>query len=382
VTPKRILYLSPVGEKGGAESVLLDIIRHLDRTRFEPIVVCLKPGPLIDDLKQLNVKTFALRAHKTRSLHRVAVAIMRLRTIIHREHVDLVHGNGCTMLFYAGLAAKGIQCPVVWHVYDPLKGSGAFENAFVAAQRRLKPEWTIFGTTAVVESYLHSYHNLKRHSTILPAVDVEEVRRDANPHRARQNFHIPENAPMIAMFSRLQRGKGHLVLVEAAKQVLLHHPDTRFVICGGTLFGLEEEYPHELRRAIDTQGLTDSFILTGFVSECQKKDILAATDILVHPAFSEPFGLAVVEGMAAGKPVVATDCAGPSITVQHGKTGLIVPRGDSAALADALNSLLSDPHRAAAMGLAGRVRADENYGIYPMISQIQAVYDNVLGAPV
>jgi len=376
---KRILFVDPVGEKGGAEVVLRDIVCGLDRSRYEPVVVCLKPGPFVEELRAMGITAFALRAHKTRELHQVAAAILQLSNIIQRERIDLIHSNGCTMLFYGGLAGhlRGRAC--VWHVYDPLKGTGAFEAAFIAAQRRLRPRWTIFGTPAVAESYVATYKNLKRYSTILPGVDVEQVTQGAEAGRARKRWQIPRDAPIIAMFARMQHMKGHKDLIEAAEQVGVNHPGARFVLCGGTLFGLEQKYPDELRRQIQERDLGERVLLTGFVSDEERRDILAAATVVVHPARSEPFGLAVVEGMAAGKPIVATDCIGPALTVQHGETGWLTPRGDVPALAAALCSLLDNPVQARMMGDRGRLRVREQFSVNAMVSQVEAIYEKVLG---
>lgn len=376
--PKRILFVDPVGEKGGAEVVLLDIVRGLDRARFEPVVACLKPGPLVEEFRALGVRTFALRSHKTRELSRVAVAIVQLKKIIQSQAIDLVHGNGGTMLLYAGLAARLAGRPCVWHVYDPLKSSGLFERAFVAAQRRLDPAWTIFGTPAVAESYLATYHNLRGHSTILPGVDVALVQQGADACRARRRLDIPNHAPVVSMFARLQHAKGHLDLIEAAARVVVRHPEARFVLCGGALFGLEEDYPELLRRRIEEHGLRERVLLTGFVSDEDKKDILAASALVVHPALSEPFGIAILEAMAAGRPVVATDCVGPTMIVEHDRTGVIVPRGDVDALSAALAATLDDPERARKMGRNGRQRVLEHFTVEATVQQVADLYEQVL----
>ncbi len=376
---KRILFIDPVGEKGGAEVVLRDIVCGLDRSRFQPLVACLKPGPFVEELRSLGIPVLALRSHKTRQLHRVAGAIRQLAQIIRRERIDLVHGNGCTMLFYGGLAGASRRVPCVWHVYDPLKGTGIFEAAFIATQRLLHPAWTIFGTPAVEESYVATYKNLKRHSALLPGVDVNQVTQGADPTRGRARWSLPPDVPVIAMFARMQRTKGHLDLIRAAALVVKSYPDAYFLLCGGTLFGLEPDYPEELRRQIRDCGLDDCVHLTGFVSDEDKRDILAAATIIVHPALSEPFGLAVVEGMAAGKPVVATDCVGPSMTVVPGETGWLTPRADPDTLAGRLKSLLDDPAQAQLMGECGRQRVQEHFSVSAMIGQVEKIYDQVLG---
>ena len=380
MTIKRILFLAPVGEKGGAETVLLDIARGLDPARYLPVVACLKPGAFVEELRGLGITAHALPAHQTRQFHKVGTAIRGLRRIIRQERIDLIHANGSSMLLYAALASARTRCRVVWQVHDPLCGGGLFERAFVAAQRRMRPDWTIFSNPAVAESYLGTYQNLARNSTILPGVDAEGLRRGADAARGRAALGIAEDAPVIALFARLQRAKGHSILIQAAKQVLRRYPDARFLICGGSLFGLEPDYPDEITREMADAGISDSMRLCGYVAEEEKRDILAASTLVVHPALSEPFGISVIEGMAAGKPVVVTDCVGPAMTVVNGETGLVVPRGDADALAGALLFLLDHPEQARRMGRCGRIRVEENYTLGAMVQQVQDAYAQVWSA--
>ena len=119
--------------------------------------------------------------------------------------------------------------------------------------------------------------------------------------------------------------------------------------------------------------------LCGYVSEEEKRDILAAATLIVHPALSEPFGISVIEGMAVGKPVVATDCVGPSLIIADGETGLLVPRGDAGALAGAMLSLLDHPDQARRMGKCGQARVLEEYTVSAMVRRVQEAYAQVWG---
>ena len=99
---------------------------------------------------------------------------------------------------------------------------------------------------------------------------------------------------------------------------------------------------------------------------------------MVLPSKDEPFGIVLVEAMAAGKPVVATRTGGPLDIVEEGVTGLLVEAGDDKQLADAILELLGDPERAAAMGQAGRKRAEEHFDISRVVRQLYEVYDRVM----
>lgn len=374
---QRILCLDPVGEKGGAEVVVGDLARHLDRDRFEPVVACLAPGPFVDELREAGIRTVAFRPHRVRQVHRVGAIVARLGRLIRSESIDIVHANSGHLLFYAGLAARGNRSAVVWHPHDPLDGRGAFERLFKIAQRPMRPDWTVFANPMVAESYLAAFPNIERHDVIVPGVDVEAL-AGGDACRARAELGIPESAPIVAMFARLQTHKRHLDVVEAAQQLAPSLPDVRYVLCGGSLFGRQPEYAAALRRRIEALGLEDRVILPGYVTDGTKRDLLAASAMVVHPAEHEPFGISVLEGMAVGKPVVVTDAAGPSWTVDDGETGFVVPARSVEALATAIEKLLRDPDLAARMGAVGRRHVENRFSVRAMVRSMENVYDRVL----
>ncbi len=378
-SPRRILYVVPFSDIGGSEQLVLDHLRCLDRTRYEPVLASLRPGAIVDAARDLGVTTYALRAHRTRELSRVAGAIRDLSRIIRRERIDLIFANQGSMLLYCGLAAAPFRLPVIWMIHDPLRGAGLFERAFVAAQRGIKPAWVIANSPGTLESYRAAYPRIHgRHSVLFPGTDPALLEQDADPVRARQALGIPEGAPILSLIARLQSSKGHLYLIAAAAKVLERFPEARFVIAGDTQFGIEPDYKSVVRAAIDSAGIGDAVLMAGYVSDSEKRDLLAATTVLVHPATWEPFGISILEGMAVGKPVVAASSAGPRLSVEDGKTGYLVPVEDSDAIAHAILKLLENPDEARAMGEAGRRRVQENFTVEKMVRQAESVFDSVL----
>ncbi len=374
---RRILYLDPVGEKGGAEVVVGDLARHLDRDRFEPVVACLAPGPFVDELREAGIRTVAFRPHRVRQVHRVGAVVARLGRLIRSESIDIVHANSGHLLFYAGLAACRNRSAVVWHPHDPLDGRGAFERLFRVLQRPMGPDWTVFANPVVAESYLAAYPRIESHDVIVPGVDVEAL-AGGDAHRARAELGIPEDARVVAMFARLQTHKRHLDVVEAAARLAPSLPDVRYVLCGGSLFGRQPEYAATLQRRIEALGLEDRVILAGYVSDQLKRDLLAASAMVVHSAEHEPFGISVLEGMAVGKPVVAADAAGPSWTVDDGETGFVVPARSVEALTTAIEKVLRDPELAERMGRAGQRSVETRFSVRAMVRAVERVYDRVL----
>ena len=376
---RRILYVVPFSDIGGSEQVVLDHIRCLDRSRYEPVLVSLRPGDIVEAAQRMGVKVYALHSHKTRELHRVAQAIVQLSAIMKREKIDLVFANQSSMLLYCGLAAAPLRIPVVWMIYDPLRGTSAFERAFIVAQRRLRPAWVIAISEETLQSYRSAYPKIgNRHSVIAPGTDPDLLQTGADELRGRRTLQIPEGAPVFVTVARLQSSKGHLHLIAAVPRVLERFPDARFVIAGDTQFSIEPEYKERILRAIKDAGLEASMRMTGYISDEQKRDILAASTAIVYPATWEPFGIAIIEGMAVGKPVVAARSTGASRIVDDGKTGYLVPPEDSESLAQAMLKILDDPRLALDMGKAGRQRVLQRFHVRQMVRAAEDVFDRVL----
>ena len=369
----------PFSDIGGSEQVVLDHLRCLDRSRYEPVLVSLRPGDIVEAAQRMAVKVYALHSHKTRELNRVAQAIAQLSAIMKREKIDLVFANQGSMLLYCGLAAAPLRTPVIWMVYDPLKGSGAFERAFVMAQQRIRPSWLISISEETLRSYLGAYPKIgNRHSVIVPGTDPEFLEAGADGRRARQALQILEGAPIFATIARLQSSKGHLHLIAAIPHVLERFPNARFIIVGDTQFSIEPEYKASILQAIKDAGVEIAVRMTGYVSDEQKRDILAAATAVVHPATWEPFGIAIIEGMAVGKPIVAAESTGASRIVEDGRTGYLVALEDSEALAQAMLKILDNPEAASAMGCVGRQRVQAHFHVRQMVRAAEDVFDSVL----
>ena len=127
-----------------------------------------------------------------------------------------------------------------------------------------------------------------------------------------------EGEVLFGVFGRLQRWKGQDVFVEAAAEVARRHPQARFAIVGGSVFGLEPEFLEGLKRRVAELNLVDRLVFTGF-----RKDVaalMAACDVVCHTSrVPEPFGLVVIEAMMLGRPVIATRGGGPSEIIDSGR---------------------------------------------------------------
>jgi glycosyltransferase involved in cell wall biosynthesis len=369
-----------VGIVGGQEVVMLDILRRLDPREYECVATCLMPGPLLEELGALGVRTHVLPPHRIRQPLTVVRALVALARILSREQIDLIHCNGDGLLFYGALAGSLRRTPCIWHVYEPVNRDGsAYSRFFYLTQRRLRSAWTIFGTAAVEPSYLEHYPRLGPRSAIMPGVDVDALSRGADAEAARRRLGIPSGAAVLLLIGRIQRSKGQRELVEALARLRGNFEPPHVVLCGGPALMTDEDFHDELMCLARDLGVAERVHATGHVPDEVKRDLLAAATVLVHPAHREAFGIAIIEGMAAGKPVVVTDAVGPTSIVAGSGAGEIVPARDVTALADALQRRLENPKESEEMGAAGQRRVREHYSTARMVERVEAIYRQVLG---
>lgn len=295
-------------------------------------------------------------------------AVRGLRRLIAEEGIELVHAhwilpNG----WVAARATRGTGVPFV----VTLHGSDVFmaeknslfrsmaRHALAGAGHVTSCSGDLRDRLAAIgggRSGLAAKISLVANGTDLPPSDRH------HPAAARRRLGLPEDGRLVVAVGRMVDKKGFTYLLDAVPAVLGERPDVRLVLGGGgdllpALTARAEQLSQE-------RGLGDRILFPGPLSHPQVLDLLAAADLFVMPSIRDQGGnvdglpVVVLEAMAAGKPVVATDVAGMPLAVAHGETGLLVPQKDPASLGEAVSALLDDPPRARRLGEAGRERVE------------------------
>ena len=405
---RRILYIHHGGGIGGAPLSLLYLLQQLDRTRYEPVVVTLRPGPVVDLYRAEGIETHVATgisdfSHTTLEwyggrewwrlpgkLLQVPPSIWRTRALVERLRPDLVHLNSSTLAPSAvGCALAGV--PVVWHIREPLA------RGYLGLRRALIRRAIHRYATRVVAICQNDADQLlpgDNIHVIYNFVDFAHFERSLDGEAIRAELGIAPDAPVIVMLGGVAEPKGTLVLVRALPRLLSRIPEARVIVAGppprplneGGLKGLAKRllrvdaYQKAVQRAVErlSPPAREALIFTGIRRDVPR--ILAASDCLVFPSVVPHFARPVIEAAAMGKPAVASDLGGPRELIVPGETGLLVPPDDPEALADALAEVLSDPEVAAAMGEAAYRRARRLFDAQTNAAATIALYDEILDA--
>lgn len=368
--PMTILFVHGITVIGGAERELLLMLDRLPRGRYMSIVVCPGPGPLVNELTRRGIQTRYAPMPPWRKLWaypRRGAAVRALRRVIEMERPSLLHVNDIWWVPQAVRAARGLGIPVVAHVRQEI------ETSKVRRYELEKVDMVFPVSHRIQESLEGGGVSHARIQTLYSGFDMSQITAHLNGEETREQCGIPKKALVLGTVANLFARKGYETMLRALSVLLASFPEIHYLIVGTG----DAIYEGRLRALVKELGLTSHVHFAGF--QPSVFSYLAAMDIYVHPALMEGFGIAVLEAMSMGKPVVATTTGGLPEIVRDGETGLLVPPGDPDALAKTLSILLPDPARRKMLGEAGRARVAAHFTVEAMMNRLALGYESLLG---
>ncbi|MEJ0003508.1 MAG: glycosyltransferase [Pararobbsia sp.] len=410
----RILFVDQSGELGGGELALLPVaVRYRERSA----VVLLQDGPFRARLEAAGVKVHLLADARVSGVRKRGALLAALRAgwpVIRQVRAlarlardyDLIYLNTQKAFVLGALARVFVRKPVVWFLHDILSRDhfGRFQLRVV---RTLAPfaDVTLVNSEAVAES-LRALTGRRDVPLELAYNGIDPAPFDLSVHTRRRALRVaigvPTDAWCVGLFSRLAHWKGQHVLLEAVSQLLLGEhgalerrsfggvgdrgnraverpsrlPEIHVVLVGAPLFG-EDAYAARLHEWVARHGLQPRVHFVGFQDDIP--GWMAAMDVIVHTSVApEPFGRVVVEGMLAGKPVIAARAGGVTEIIEDHVTGLLTPPGDAPALSRALAQLRRDPDAAREYARRGREVARRRFSETAYLEVVDTAIERAL----
>src|SRR5262245_33969105 len=356
MAPLPIAFVLTSFEPGGTERQMIELVRRLDRSRWQVHVACFRArGAWFGRVAEAaeSVATFPIDSFKSRGMLRQMWAFARWCRSLH---IVVVHTAALPSNVFGLPAAALARVPV--RVGNRRELNPGKSRAAITLQRAAYScAHAIVANSGAAADRLRLEHVPARKVTVIPnGLDATACARRVPRARLRK----------VVMVANLRVEKGHDVLIDAAVDVLRNVPDVRFDLVGA---GPELD---RLRTRARARGVADAITFAGHCDDVAAR--LADADVFVLPSRSEAFPNAILEAMAAGLPIVASAVGGILELIDDGRTGVLVPAGDPGALAHALCHVIADAPHTARLGEAARAEASARYSFDRMVGAFEQLY--------
>jgi glycosyltransferase involved in cell wall biosynthesis len=363
--PLRVLHLWAGNLFGGVETFLLTLARHRDLSpAMEPYFGLCFTGKLSEELQNCGAPVHVLGPVRWSRPWTVWGARRRLRRFLKEQPFDVVCCHGCWPHTVFAPAVRSAGRPLVFWAHDVPTGRGWVEWW---ASGTL-PDLALANSRLTRSALPHLFAEAPSETLYLPVPAPPLADREAVRRQVRSALQTPEEARVVVQACRLERWKGHTVLVQALAQ-LRDLPGWVCWIAGGAQRPLEQAYLAELHRSVERLGLQGRVQFLGHQDDVPR--LLAAADIHCQPNTGpEPFGIAFIEALHARLPVV-TAAIGGALEIVDESCGLLVPPNDPTALAEALRRVIEDRELRATLGDGGPARAMALCGVEKHLAQLE-----------
>jgi glycosyltransferase involved in cell wall biosynthesis len=364
-----VLQLSSSSGPGGAEAVVASLASGLDRSRYRSVVCLFRNGWLRERCERLGVETQVMPMNGMLDLG----WLRRFRRLLREREVSVIHAHEFGANTYGTLAGRLAGVPVVATVH----GRSYYPDC---GRRRLA--YRVVSRAATMVAVSEDVKRFVIQATGVSAVRVRVVHNgiagaapvsDEAKAGLRAELGLPHGARVVTVVGSLYPIKGHRYLLDAAPQILAACPSTVFLIVG------RGDCEATLKQQAKSLGIDARVRFLGLRGDVAA--LLAISDVFALPSLSEGLSIAILEAMAAGRPVVTTSVGGNPELVVHEVTGVLVPPADPGALASAVTRVLANPAEARRLGDSGLDHVRARFSMDTMVRAYEATYDAVRGYP-
>ena len=374
-----ILIIHQSAELYGSDKTLLLLLKHIDKTKFYPVVVLPNEGILKDELEKENIEVVIAPVLKLsrkmftpknilKFIKDIKIGISILDKLNKKHHFDIVYSN--TLAVSLGMIyAKKRKIKHLWHVHEII-----IRPKIIAA---IYPKLLMMFSDLVVCNSIATQKNLTQRIPKLESKSIViyngiEIPKGSNPDKI--NLGFPVDNIVISLVGRISSWKGQQLLVSAFVILAKKHLNIKLVFLGSAPLN-QEHFEISLKNKIAENKLHEHVVIFPFQKEIAK--FWNSIDIAVVPSTEpEPFGLVAAEAMLAKKPVIASNHGGLAEIVIDDVTGFLVAPNDAIALAEAISKLIDNPELRTQFGKKGHERVINEFSIERHVDQFEAIFEN------
>lgn len=363
----RILHITSARSFGGGERHLLDLTRELV-ARGHEIFIALRPtNEWQGKFGFLPAENFL---HVSIRNSFGVFSAERIAKFVRDKNIEIIHAHTGRDYLPASVVCRitrNTKFVLTRHVLFPMKPFHRFALNNVSKTIAVSP---------AVAANLEKLFPKEKIALISNGINMtDSVGTRENLNKEFRFLHdIPFDAQLVGIVGELKVLKGQRDFVLAAQTLAQKFPDARFVVVGKDN-SMQQEFRRELKRLVKILNLEERFLWLNWVEDTAP--LLAALDVFVSASHTESFGLAMLEAMASGKAIVATETGGAKELIENGKTGKLVPIKEPVQLAEAIGEFLEDENQRQTLGKNARENAKERFNLEKMIDETEKLYEEL-----
>ncbi|SEN88708.1 Glycosyltransferase involved in cell wall bisynthesis [Chitinophaga rupis] len=365
----RVLQTIRQGKIGGGESHVLDLVATLNRTRFEPVVLAFTDGPMIQALQKMEVPVHVIASEKAFDIS----VWKQVKRFLQQQQIDMVHVHGTRANTNVLWAARSLQLPLIYTIHGWSFHEGLnpmMKRARIAAEKYItrKAQVNICVSEANRQTGLQAFGSFHA-EVIRNGVNLQKFDPAVIYPDVRTALGIPADHLVVGYIARMTYQKDPVTMIRAFAAAAQQVKDVTLLMVGGG----------ELKQtAMDTAqalGIADKVVFLDFRQDVPA--VLKAMDIYCLPSLWEGFPIGVLEAMAMGKAVIATDVDGTREAVTHEQNGLLVPPANPEALTAAMVRLLQDFYLRKQLQQKAVKTIQTTYNVTGMTRRIENIYEAI-----
>lgn len=366
----RIIYFQQNIATGACEEYFYLLMERIDKNRFEMNFIC-PQNPVLDALVT-KAEALGIKVHRYSLDTSKYLLILYLKSFFRETRPDIIHFNDPCLIGIIAARLAGVPILLMTHHTPQLNRQYNLKGRILEnIALRHCGLYFIFTSEYDRETGIKKDRVSKDRSFVIYyGLPPDKFKQSYNKKEIYDEFSLDDNCRIIGNIARLSQQKGQDYLIEAASIVIEQVKSVKFFLVG------DGELELKLKAQVKEKGLQDYFIFTGYRADIPR--LLSAFEMLVMPSLFEGLCFAIIEASAMGVPVVASAAGGMRRSVVDEKTGILVPIGDSNALAKAILRMLGYPNEAKEMGLAGKRHFAELFTQERMVKKTEELYANLL----